>query len=449
MQGRRWLEYVHPEDRAMVEAELDRQLQEGDSLQLPEYRIITADGQVRWVSNRGRVVCRGRGGEVLHFVGLDLDITGRKEMEWMLELLREAGAIITSTLDSSEVIRRVLDQAGRFIPYETAAVLLLENGRLKLVAGRGWQDFSTVKDLSIPYPGDNPNTKVLEEKQAQIIAQPAAHYSDFAKLGDRAVQCWMGIPLIARGEAIGMVTFDSYSPDSFTSSHRIFAAMLAEQIAQALHNARIFEHTHREATRDPLTGTLTRRALYSEARNLLKETPRHGGSLALLMFDIDHFKHFNDSYGHAEGDEALRSLTETCRARLRPFDLFGRYGGEEFVVILPRSDEEAAAGAAERLRRSVEETPVGEARRKLTISVGVAVHSWSHTGEPRKERPPAAEDGAAADTTDELQASLDLLIQQADKALYEAKHRGRNQVVRFSEIADTVARPAPHHPPED
>jgi diguanylate cyclase (GGDEF)-like protein/PAS domain S-box-containing protein len=432
MRGNSWLEAVHPEDRQMVARELSRQLAAGDTVELPEYRIITADGRVRWIYNRGRVVSRTPSGHVMHFIGHDLDITHRKEMEWMLELLREAGAIITSTLDSSEVIRRVLDQAGRFIPYDTAAVLLMTGeDTLKLVDGNGWEDPEEVRTLRIPIPGENPNTYVLERKEALIVENPAEHYADFNRLADNRVKSWMGIPLVIRGEAIGMVTFDCYSPEMFTATHRIFASMLGEHIAQALHNAQTFEHTHRQATRDPLTGALTRRALYAEGETLISETHRKGESVAVLMIDIDHFKNFNDTYGHAEGDEALTVLARTCRTRLRPHDLFGRYGGEEFVVILPRSSERAAAGAGERLRRGILDTPIGETGEHITISIGITVY-----------------DRKAA------QKSFDDLLREADKALYEAKHRGRNRLISYSQIDSSSpatasashTRPSEHQP---
>jgi diguanylate cyclase (GGDEF)-like protein/PAS domain S-box-containing protein len=419
MQGTRWHDIVHPEDRARVVEELERQLAEGDSVELPEFRVLTAYGKVRWIYSRGRVLSRNASGEVLNYIGHDVDITSRKEMERMLELLREAGAIITSTLDSDEVIERVLDQAERFVPYDTAAVLLLEDDALELVAGRGWSREEEVEGLSIPIPGANPNTKVLEGKQAMIVERPAEHYPDFDRLADSAVQCWMGVPLIAKGEAIGMVTFDNYTPGTFTDSHRMFASMLAEQIAQALHNARTFEHIHREATFDPLTGVLTRRALYGEARKLLSHARRHGEPAAVLMIDLDHFKQFNDTYGHAEGDEALTVIARTAGSGLRPFDLFGRYGGEEFAVVLPRSGENEAILVGERLRRSVENTPIGAAGRTVTISLGSAMFD-----------------------AEEEEADFDEILRRADKALYEAKHRGRNLLVCYSDLEESYSNPA-------
>ena len=230
----------------------------------------------------------------------------------------------------------------------------------------------------------------------------------------------MGIPLVVKGEAIGMITFDSYSPGTFGRAHLAFASMLGEQIAQALHNARIFETTHHEARFDTLTGTLTRRALYNEAGKLLSHARRHGESVAVLMFDIDHFKEFNDTYGHSEGDEVLTAIARTCRSSLRPFDIFGRYGGEEFVVLLPRSGEDEAGRAGERLRRNIEKAPLSSTGRRVTISVGTAV--WKHSKE------------ADQDTSTQDSSTFDELLRNADKALYEAKHRGRNRLVRYSEL---------------
>jgi diguanylate cyclase (GGDEF)-like protein len=128
---------------------------------------------------------------------------------------------------------------------------------------------------------------------------------------------------------------------------------------------------------------------------------RRGRPLSVLLIDIDHFKQFNDTFGHAEGDETLRQVAKLLRDTVRPNDLAARYGGEEFVVILPNTPEEGAAVLAERLRRAIHHHTW--AHRAVTISVGVATVS----------------DGSR--TTREL-------LKAADKGLYESKARGRNRV---------------------
>lgn len=160
----------------------------------------------------------------------------------------------------------------------------------------------------------------------------------------------------------------------------------------------------RLARTDPLTGTLNRLALDEEARRLFDQGGGAPG-LAVLMLDADHFKAINDRHGHAGGDRVLASLARGIGARLRPGDVFGRVGGEEFVVLLPRTDLAAAIALAEDLRAHVAALPLqldGQAQ-TITVSIGVALRE-------------------AAD------ADADTLIRRADRTLYEAKRAGRNRV---------------------
>jgi diguanylate cyclase (GGDEF)-like protein len=160
----------------------------------------------------------------------------------------------------------------------------------------------------------------------------------------------------------------------------------------------------RLARTDPLTGTLNRLALDEEAQRLFAQGGTAPG-LAVLMLDADHFKAINDRHGHAGGDRVLASLARGIGARLRPGDVFGRVGGEEFVVLLPRTDLAMAIALAEDLRAHVAALPLrldGQTQ-AITVSIGVAVR----------------------EATD---ADADALIRRADRTLYEAKRAGRNRV---------------------
>lgn len=156
------------------------------------------------------------------------------------------------------------------------------------------------------------------------------------------------------------------------------------------------------ATTDFLTGLSNRRHFEEMAQRELNRLGRNGKMAALIMFDLDHFKVVNDRHGHEGGDEVLRRIREPVGRSLRPRDLCGRSGGEEFVVLLTATDQDQACGVAQRIRSGIEamriDQPTGTIR--VTASFGVAV--W---------------DGSEG---------LDALIQAADAALYRAKDRGRN-----------------------
>ncbi len=169
------------------------------------------------------------------------------------------------------------------------------------------------------------------------------------------------------------------------------------------------------ATRDSLTGLLNRRALYELAQAELSRTSREGIPLSVILMDVDHFKAVNDQYGHPTGDQVLRLLAETVQASKRLYDQAGRWGGEEFVVLLPKTSLAEGQAMAERLRANLAAAalplPNGEALH-FQVSVGVS-------GTATLTAPPP----------------LDLLLQQADQALYRAKALGRNRVCVFEAVA--------------
>jgi diguanylate cyclase (GGDEF)-like protein len=171
------------------------------------------------------------------------------------------------------------------------------------------------------------------------------------------------------------------------------------------------------ARRDSLTGIANRGAVLDAGERLLVRCRTDGKSLSLIMLDLDHFKRVNDSHGHAAGDQVLRAFTQTAQSILRPNDLFGRYGGEEFLVILPGATIEAAYVIAERIRAgfAAVSTDVGSTTVKCTVSAGIA----------------------SANTSE---ATLDDVIRAADACLYRAKEQGRNRVERPARTADSAAK---------
>jgi len=167
------------------------------------------------------------------------------------------------------------------------------------------------------------------------------------------------------------------------------------------------EQRYVEASRsDPLTGSSNRSAFFETAERLLERDRHSGAPCSLVMFDLDRFKAINDNHGHQFGDRILRDFAETVRLMIRPRDHFGRYGGEEFVVILPGTSIETACAIAERVRRAFAESHefVDGLPVRATVSAGVAAAG--------------------------PQMDLNDIVAAADKALYAAKHHGRNRVER-------------------
>ncbi len=171
------------------------------------------------------------------------------------------------------------------------------------------------------------------------------------------------------------------------------------------------------ATLDSLTGLLNRRALYTHAEAELSRSRRDRNPVSLMMLDIDHFKQVNDKHGHLIGDKALRLIADTLKMNKRPYDWAGRWGGEEFLLVLPNTDESVAVTIAERMRLQILETHLSVATGvlQLNASFGIASTASVQGLEP---------------STSELY-HLDTLVAHADEALMQAKELGRNRVCVF------------------
>jgi two-component system, cell cycle response regulator len=170
-------------------------------------------------------------------------------------------------------------------------------------------------------------------------------------------------------------------------------------------NKRTEEELLRLAATDPLTGAFNRREFTAIAERESTRAHRYHHPVSILMLDLDHFKRLNDTYGHAAGDKALQRFTTLCCNALRNVDIFGRWGGEEFVALLPETDAEGAAIIAERLRKVVAENVLmyNDQKVSFTVSIGIAQYK----------------DGETA---------IDAPLGRADKAVYDAKKAGRNQI---------------------
>jgi two-component system cell cycle response regulator len=211
--------------------------------------------------------------------------------------------------------------------------------------------------------------------------------------------------LAVRG-ARGVLALLPRDPQQFAMMTADLLDDLTRPLTLVLDNARLSQRLHEMSTLDGLTRQLNHRAIYERLTEELERSRRYKYPLSVILCDLDHFKEVNDSHGHLAGDAVLREGADALRRCLRGTDLLGRYGGEEFLAILPQVDLEAACAAAERLRQGLEGVPVplqSGARVGITGSFGVA---------SRDELP--------------AQATGDLLVSLADRRLYEAKAAGRN-----------------------
>lgn len=413
-----WHQIVHPEDRESAGEAYEKLLAGEIATYRQTYRVQTKAGDWRWIVTAGRVVGWDAEGNPEFYVGADVDITVRRVAEAALEqakaeaeaqaqeaeTLRMAGAIVASTLEIEKAVQLVLDQALQVVPYDTASVLLLRDMALEVIGGNGWDDIDAVKGVRIPVPGENPHSKALERGNPFVVEDVAEDFPQYSNISGTEIRGWLGIPLVVHGDTIGLLAMDSTQPGFFTPKHIRLSTALGDHVAVALYNARLFEQTKELAMTDSLTGVATRRSFFVQAERALDLARRNDSPVSVLMADLDHFKEINDHHGHAAGDEMIRRVADAARAVLRRSEIIGRYGGEEFAVILPETDEPNAMIIAERIRTSVNDIQVPGEERFLSVSIGVTV-----------------KDPKRITTVDEI-------LEEADQALYEAKRLGRNRV---------------------
>jgi len=227
---------------------------------------------------------------------------------------------------------------------------------------------------------------------------------------------YLCVPLMARGEAMGIIHLNhsiahqdtQKTVEKLCDEHKAqLIAAVADHISLALSNLKLQETMRQQSIRDTLTGLYNRRYLEESLNVELQRVQLEQRPLGLIMFDIDHFKEFNDLFGHDGGDVLLREMGHLLVKKTRGGDIVSRYGGDEFVAMFPNANIEDTVARAEELRRGVEELVVyhmGKAMGKCAISIGVAAYP---------------EHG---NTCDEL-------LRNADNALYRAKNEGRNKVI--------------------
>jgi len=250
--------------------------------------------------------------------------------------------------------------------------------------GRDPVAWSRVLPLAAPEGAAPPDEFRIETRLIRGDHLPGAHEP----------RCLAVLPLVRQGRPLGFFAFEAATLAP--------GAAIARQLAVALESVRLQLAVRALTLTDELTGLHNRRFFEREMKRETERARRFGRSLALVLVDVDHFKAYNDTFGHRAGDEALRHVAgHLAEAVPRRLDAIARYGGEEFVVLLAETDAEGARLVAERIRTSLEGSV--EFRRPLTVSAGIA-----------------------ATQGDDCEAES--LIERADEALYQAKRDGRNRV---------------------
>lgn len=342
-----------------------------------------------------------------------------------LTRLLEIGRELAETRELNPLLESALQQALSFVGAKRGYIVLLDGEDLNFRVGLDHEGNA----LAEPREQISRTlfNEVITSGEAKITADAASSVNAVSvlALNIRSVMC---APLISRGKILGAVYVENRSQRNFFSRDDLtllefFAAQAAVSIENAMLNddlegqvkarttelAEANEKLFQLAITDPLTGLHNRRHFFELAQLQIAHARRYEEPLSVMMVDLDHFKHVNDTYGHLAGDQVLQAFARRTLDCVREADVVGRYGGEEFALLLPDTDLEHAADLGERLRQAIAGQPViteaGEI--PVTVSVGVAQY------------PPQAE------------LNSDDLFHLADQALYTAKEGGRNRVCCF------------------
>jgi diguanylate cyclase (GGDEF)-like protein/PAS domain S-box-containing protein len=448
LRGAGWTVIVHPDDLPVCAEKWESALRTGESYEV-QYRLRGKDGTYRWFLCRANPIHDSKG-KIVKWFGTCTDIEDQKKNQQILEeqilertmqladintqlqnemiekdyarneldrqnenmmaelekrtqratMLAKMGELLQSCVSREEVIAAALGFAPKIFPAVPGALALLDASRSVAEVTGAWSS------CQLP-------AMVFEPLSCWALRTGHPH---LVVAGDSTARCehaagvkntYLCTPVLAQGETLGIVHFQATDDvPELDASEISFKTTFAGQVGLSIANIRLREALRTQSVRDALTGLYNRRYLEEVLAREVRRAARAGQSLGVLMIDLDHFKSFNDTYGHDAGDVVLRETGASLTKSIRAEDFVCRFGGEEFVVILPTADLAASSMRAERLRMQMKELTVlhqGRSMGMLTISVGVAVFP-EHGSSPKE------------------------LMAAADGALYEAKRNGRDQI---------------------
>lgn len=350
---------------------------EGKTVREEERNIVSATGEEKYYMTV-KSPLRNSKGEIIGLLGVSTDITSRKVIEKELHQKRE---MLTSIFDNIDACVYLKDNQYQFeyINPETEKVF---GQPLSDVIGQKGEDILPPEISELFHATDK---QVVEQKET-VRVEEVIHLEDGSSKSYWSIK----VPLLDdNGEVDKMIGF-STDITEITALRAELEKRVEEEYCQRKKQESL-------AQTDALTGIFNRLKIDMELAKALNYAASNDSELSIVLIDIDHFKQINDQFGHQKGDDVLREVTKCVRDNIRSFDKFGRWGGEEFLIICPRTSLDGAQILAEKLRSAI------ASNLALTASFGV--------------------------TAFKAKDSLDSMLLRADRALYEAKENGRNQVV--------------------
>ncbi len=328
-----------------------------------------------------------------------------------LFILYNISHILSTTFEIEEILTSIFAFFRESLDVESVHLYLLESLKNRLHLGKLFGYSKHFQKPLFPEPG------LLERI---IVSQKALRLGKIhpPNAPEASAFSYAGFPLVTgEREVLGVLSFFKKRPESILDEDFDFFSRISQEVANCLERALVFHRTHESTIVDELTGIYNRRHFNQQFPVEVKRAERYKRNLSVMMIDIDDFKKINDTYGHLKGDEILHAIATIMKNNLRKADLLFRYGGEEFVVLLPETTVQNAFRVGEKLRKKVEEhfrtTDYQLSGNGVTVSIGIAnfpVDAYS----------------------------AEKLLQIADDRLYEAKNSGKNRTVATDPSAQEV-----------
>ena len=419
---------VHPYDLDEVRRALDSALREAKPYAI-DFRIVRPDGAERNIHERGDVIFDPKSQKPMKLVGSVQDVTEHVQSEIQVQNAnRELAQKVHELEQRSKEINVLSEMGSRLQTCNLASEAYQEISYAAEQLFTGWSGAVCVTSASrtavetvFHWGSGADGTRVFAPEECWALRRGKLQSY---RTGEKVTPCRhidvthvaesLCVPLMALGEAIGVVSlqrmrnpeYQGSAPRSSMGAERQLATVLAEQVALALGNLKLRESLKNQSICDPLTGLFNRRYMEESLEREFSRAKRNKSSVAIVMMDMDHFKRFNDTFGHQAGDALLRAHGELLKKTTRGQDIACRYGGEEFCLVLTDTSLAGAVQRAEVLRQQVSQLSVeysGQLLGSVSVSMGVALYP-------------------------EHGSTISDVLRAADQALYCAKREGRDRI---------------------
>ncbi len=414
-------------DLAQQHREDDQRVIETDIPRLGiEESILQSDGSRVWIRSN-KIPLHGLDGKVIGVLATSEDITERRQAEHEIEIanekliswindlekrnqeanmMRQMGDLLQISNERDEYFNIINEFIPQLFPDTSGAIYLISNSRSSVEAVTVWGDKLQSKNSFSP-------DECWAMRRSQIYqggeSKPGLNCQHIQKPFEGG---YFEVPMMASGEMIGVFHIEEKGSTSAMDNLQDLAHTLADHLSLSFSNLKLRETLRTQSIRDTLTGLFNRRYMEESLAREIPRAQRKNMPVGIIMLDIDHFKVFNDTNGHEAGDMVLREMGAVLQNQIRGEDIVCRYGGEEFIIILPEANQAVTMQRAEQIRQAIKAMRVEYRRQPLgviSISLGVAIfpdHSSTVTG----------------------------ILKKADEALYLAKHNGRDRVEAASII---------------